>query len=151
MKLEYLKTQLLLKGSSGIGDIFFDDPRIVAKDQVKSYPYIIWDMKSYKSTLQWQNTAQEKEIVKGFKAYIIGSYDRRGATNTQTIEQKWDTLREYFRAYLTVLNATSYIKIDNLNDMPNELFDIGLSPDSEIGVSFDCDMTLFCNTAVPVV
>ena len=147
MKLEYLKSQLLLKGSSGIGDIFMEDPRITAKDQSKAYPYIIWDIKSLKSNLAWQNSSQINEKIK-IKAYIIGSYDRRAQGLTQTIEQKWDTLREFFRLYLVVLNATQYIKINNMNDMPNELFDIGISLDGEIGVSFDVDMTLYCNTAV---
>jgi hypothetical protein len=144
MKLDYLKSQLKEVGTSGIGDVFFDRSEVVAKELSLKYPYVFFDLATYKSRLQWVNSLQQTEKVT-IKAYILGLYDRRGANEILTIEEKWDELRTFFRDYLVALNATNYISIDNFNDMPNELFDLGLMPGSEIGVSFDLELTLYCN------
>lgn len=147
MKIEYLKKQLETVGTSGIGEVFLCERGEVQRDQKKTYPYVFWDALTLKSNIHWQNANQITEDIT-IKAYILGSYDRNAQGLTQAMVQKWDTLREFFRAYMVVLNGTSYIKITNLNDMPNELFNFGLSPDGEIGVSFDVNITLYCNAAV---
>jgi hypothetical protein len=147
MKLEYLKKQLETVGSSGIGLVLLCELGEVQRDQVKAYPYVFWDILTLKSRMAWQNSSQQIEEVT-IKAYIMGSYDRNLQGQTQTMVQKWDTLREFFRAYMVVLNASTYIKVSNLNNMTNELFNYGLSPDGEIGVSFDVNLTLYCNTSV---
>lgn len=147
MKLEYLKAQLV-KVPTSIGEVFFTDKTFVAKDNEKrDYPYVVWDIRGMRGRLSWKNINQQTETVT-IKAYILGDYDRRAQGLTQTIEEKWDELREAFRSYLIYQDALDYLSIMNMDNMPYELFDIGLMPDSEIGVSFDVELKLFCNASV---
>ena len=148
MKLEYLKTQLEIVTGSQIAKVYFDRNHIVNTERVKSYPFVFWDLNSYKSVMQWTSTSQEKEVVT-MKAYCFGYVDKDTLPVTSDANEKmWDSLREKFRVYLGVVNANNYISITNLASMPNELFPFGVSVDSEIAVSFDVNFNLFCNTSV---
>ncbi len=64
---------------------------------------------------------------------------------TLTREEVFDSLREAFRAYLSVLMLSEYLDVTNLSSMRNELYHIGITVDAEIGVSFTVSLRLFCN------
>ena len=147
MKLEYLKQQLEIVPATGIEAVYFDRNHIVNTERAKDYPYVFWDLNTFKSRMNWQRTSSQQESVT-LRAYVMDYFDRAASTETQTKQQIWDNIRELFRAYLTLLNTNQYIKLTNLADMPNELYEYGLTVDAEIGVSFDVAMELYCNAEV---
>ncbi len=148
MKLEYLKLQLETVPATGIEKVYFDRNHIVNTERDKDYPYVFWDLNTFKSRMNWQRTSTQKEKVT-LRAYVMDYFDRDASTELQTKQQIWDGIRDDFRAYLTLLGSNQYIKLTNLDDMPNELYEYGLTVDAEIGVSFDVEMELYCNANIP--
>ena len=147
MKLEYLKQQLETVTGTTIAKVYFDRNHIVNTERDKLYPYVFWDLNTFKSRMNWQNSSSTHEKVT-LRAYVMDYFDRGAATETDTKQGIWDDIREAFRTYLGVKGVNAYIKLTNLNDMPNELYEFGLTVDAEIGVSFDVAMELYCNTAM---
>ncbi len=145
MKIAYLKTQLEIITGSSVAKVYFDRNHIVNTDRAKLYPYVFWDLNSYKSVMSWTNTAREKESVT-MKAYCVGYLDKDAlARSFDSMEAMYDTIRDAFRSYIGVVNANTYISVMNLESMNNELFPFGISIDSEVAVSFDVSFQLFCN------
>ncbi len=147
MKIAYLKQVLLETGTSEVNKVYFDRNHIVNTDRDKDYPYVFWDLNTFNSIMNWRDTTKQKEAVT-MTAYCIGYHDKEVAGgNVVSIEEVFDELREAFRTYLTVLNENGYLEVTNLNAMQNELYQIGLTIDAEVGVSFRVTMNLFCNVA----
>jgi hypothetical protein len=149
MKIEYLKQLLQETGSSPIQKVYFDRRHIVNTEREKDYPYVFWNLDSFVSDLDWRNTSQQEEKVT-ITAFCIGYHDAEAQAVTLTREEVFDSLREAFRAYLSVLMLSEYLDVTNLSSMRNELYQIGITVDAEIGVSFTVTLRLFCNPSVPL-
>jgi len=145
MLLTSFKTAAKIITGTSIKQVFFDYKQVVNIERTKLYPYVIWNMNSWKAVIDWANTSRRREKVT-VKVFCIDYWDRGAVTETDTMIAVWDAIRDSFRVYCTVLNTNGYIQIINLNKMPCEYFEIGLTVDSEIGVSFDVELDLFCNT-----
>lgn len=144
MKIEYLKRLLQDSGSSPIQKVYFDRRHIVNTEREKDYPYVFWNLDSFVSDLDWRNTSQQKEEVT-ITAFCIGYYDAEAQGVTVSREEAFDSLREAFREYLSVITQNEYLDVTNLSSMRNELYQIGITLDAEIGVSFTVNLRLFCN------
>ena len=145
MKIELLKQILQETTGIQIVKVYFDRAHIVNVERDKGYPYVLWDLNSFRSRINWSSQNQISEGAT-MKAYVMGYFDKMAAEGqTYSREEVWDQLREAFREYLGLIGASSQIKLTNLNNMPNELFDAGVSVDAELAVSFDVNMTLYCN------
>jgi lipid-A-disaccharide synthase-like uncharacterized protein len=144
MLLTNFKTAAEIITGTAIKQVFFDRSHIINTERGKSYPYVFWNMNTWKGSVNWANILQKQEEIT-IRVYVVGYFDRGAASEDDTQENIWDTLRSDFRTYLTVLNTNQYIKILNLNNMPFEYFPFGLvSIDAEIGVAFDIEMALYC-------
>ena len=143
MTLASFKTAALIITGTQIKQVFFDYSYAASIERDKLYPYVLWDLNSWKGRINWANTSHKKEKVT-VKVYVLDYFDRGASSETQTKEQVWDDIRTNFRTYLTVLNTNGYISVTNLNDMPYEYYSIGVNLDAEIGVNFDVEMNLSC-------
>jgi hypothetical protein len=143
MTLASFKTAAQIITGTLIKQVFFDYLHAANVERDKLYPYVLWDLNSWKGRINWANTGQKKEKVT-VKVYVLDYFDRGASSETQTKEQVWDDIRTNFRTYCTVLGTNGYISITNLNDMPYEYYSIGINIDAEIGVCFDVEMNLHC-------
>jgi len=146
MKIELLKQVLQETTGIQIANVFFDRAQIVNTERDKDYPYVLWDLNTFRSRMNWQSTNQISEQVT-MRAYVMGYFDKMAAEGqTYSREEVYDQLRAAFREYLGLVNSSSQVKVTNLNNMANELWDAGITVDSELAVSFDVNMTLYCNS-----
>ncbi len=143
MTLESFKAAAKVITGTSIKSVYFDYSQIMNVERSKLYPCVLWDLNSWKGKINWANTSMKKEKVT-VKVFVLDYFDRGAVTETDNREHIWDDIRAYFRTYCGVLNTNSYIQITNLNDMPYEYFTIGITLDSDIGVSFDLELDLSC-------
>jgi hypothetical protein len=143
MQLTSFKTAAQAISGTSVKQVFFDYRQIANIERVKLYPYILWDLNSWKGAINWADTGHKKEKV-SVRVFAVDYWDRASASETDTREAAWDAIRGYFREYCTVLNISQLVQITNLNNMPYEYYEIGLTVDSEIGVAFDVELDLYC-------
>ena len=144
MKISYLKSVLEDVGTSSVVKVYFDRNHIVNTERYKDYPYVFWDLNSYRSLMNWHDVSKQREDVT-MTAYCIGYLDKELLGGEGDMIEAYDVIRDAFREYLTVVNADAYVDIINLQAMTNELFPIGITVDAEVGVSFEVKMRLYCN------
>jgi len=116
---------------------------IAVQEEDKDYPYILWNLDTWKGVLNWGSSTIKKEKVK-VTVYIFAYFDRGAVTQTKTKETVYDELDGYFRTYCSVLNSSSTVQITNLNNMPREYWPIGITRDADIGISYEVEMDIFC-------
>lgn len=140
MELKDLKTVLETTGTTGVKQVFLGYQEKPNLERDKLYPFVLWDYNTWEGLI---DSRQSEETIK-VRVYIVDYFDYLANAEETEEEEVYDNLRAIFAYYIALINTDTRVHIANLDKLLYKLYHRGLWIDSEIGISYELELKLFC-------
>jgi hypothetical protein len=137
MNLSTLKTKLKVITGTSIGEVLFDWKEYNNEKYNKTYPLILWSLSGAKFSKEGRNSVIQKTKTITLSVFILSRL-----FDTDKIDQ-WDLLEGYFDTYINLINSTTGLTVENINDLKGQYLGID-GIDTEIGITFEITLKTWC-------
>ena len=139
MNLATLKSKLdTAKSGTGVVQVVFDYSSYM-NHGTKTYPLALWDFDNIEGTV---NISGAEKLMK-INCWCINEVSPEADVVNRHLA--WDTIETIMQLYVTAVNGTADLSIENIRNIPYEYFPAGLlSLEREMAVRYQIELKLWC-------